>query len=124
MAGQRDILDPPTGNDVATQLLCLNQTFGGGANCADNSAPFKLSVDNTNPPASLSGFLPFGAFESTIDVRTTITLTGGATGASFDQLLTQTDVIPEPATIGLVAIALLAIAICRRRAVGGLEGGL
>jgi hypothetical protein len=31
-----------------------------------------------------------------IDVRTTITLTGGASEASVDGFTTQTDVVPEP----------------------------
>src|SRR5579863_3979927 len=59
MVGQNESLDPPFGNDVATELLCLNQLFGGGANCADNSAPFSMTVSNTVPPASLSESLSF-----------------------------------------------------------------
>ena len=84
---------------------------------------FRLIVQRrfgiTNPPASLSGSLPFGVLESMVDVRTTITLTGGATGAGIDDFNTQTDVVgvPEPGGIGLMAVALAAMAGWRRAGV-------
>jgi hypothetical protein len=112
---QIDSLDPPFGNDVATQLICVNQLFGGGANCADSSAPFSLSVDNTNPPASWSGTLQFGGLESMLDVRTTITL-GGSNNSGIDDFVTHTDVTPEPATLALTGVALLALAAWKRHA--------
>jgi hypothetical protein len=106
------LLDPPM-NDIFFDLnLCEDQLFGGGSLCADLSAPLNLHVDNTSPPTSLGGFLTLPTVASTIDVHETLTM---GPGSSVDDVITHTDVSPEPATLGLTAVALLAVGAWKRR---------
>jgi hypothetical protein len=103
-------LDPPLLFSSADFLFCVNQLFGGGANCADNTAPFDVHVDNSNPPASNGSIFNFPTGESTLDTRTTLTIGNGSGTSSIDDLIEQTNVTPEPATLGLTAAALLGLA--------------
>lgn len=101
--------DPPTGNVIANESLCINQLFGGGANCADNSAPLQFQINNANPPNSLSNIFNFPVNESTLDTRTDLTLGPGPSG--IDDLIERTTLAaPEPATFGIVGLTLLALA--------------
>jgi hypothetical protein len=106
------LLDPPTGGIFFDLNLCEDQLFGGGANCADSSAPLNLHVDNTSPPTSDSGSVQLPTVASTMDVRETLTMDAGS---SVDDVVTNTDVSPEPATLGLTVVALLAVGAWKSR---------
>jgi hypothetical protein len=108
--------DPPTGTVLGIESFCINQLFGGGANCADNSAPFQLQINNANPPNSLSNSFNFPVAESTLDLRTVLTVGNGSGTSSIDDLIMRTTVTPEPATLGLTGVALIALGVWMRRA--------
>jgi hypothetical protein len=134
-------LDPVTGGVNVTQTYCLDSslnptpcttplasslnptpcTFIPGTALA-TVTPQTISVDNTNPPASLINSVTFGnPGLHCADVQTVITLTGGSGGASFDAVTGTATIVntPEPAAFLLVASGLLLLGALRKRAAAG-----
>lgn len=121
-------LDPPVGNVIFTQSLCadngifINTDSGAPLSCMGDPGPRiqSLSVDNTNPPTSLTGHLnlnpPATSFATVVD---TIALVGGTSGASFDMATTTSRIVdtsaPEPVGFLLCLSGLVGIAVRRRQ---------
>jgi hypothetical protein len=118
----------PSGTVSVTESICADSYFGesdGATVCQTNtpggvvdSTPQSFSVDNTNPPYSLSTeFSLDPAAYNSANVETVIDLTGGASGASSGGVV-ATDTVgiaPEPVTSLLCLGGLIAIGIFRRR---------
>ena len=119
----------PSGSVSVTESICADSYFGTDGNgdtvCQINtpngvvdSTPQSFSVDNTDPPYSLSTEFTLDppAYNSA-NVENTITLTGGATGAtSGGVVITDTvGAVPEPVTSLLCLGGLIAIGVFRRR---------
>jgi len=119
----------PSGNVSVTESICADSFFatgpGGATVCQSNgpggvvdSAPQSLTVDDSNPPFSLSASITLNpAAYNFANVETAIVLTGGAAGASSEGVVV-TDTIgetPEPVTSLLCLGGLTAIGIFRRR---------
>lgn len=112
--GQTIGLDPPTGDVTVTQYYCGAGTFqnviltsGGNGNC---NGTF-LGTNSVTPSTPLAS-LTFGTAYSLVDTQALITI--GSGGGSFDGLSTASSVLPEPATAGLVSLALLGLYVKRR----------
>jgi hypothetical protein len=120
----------PTGQVSVTESICADSFFGvsnGATVCQTNtpngvvdSAPQSLTVNNSNPPASLSAMLILNpAAYNFASVETAIVLTGGpTTGATSGGVTvgnTVVDEAPEPVTSLLCLGGLIAIGIFRRR---------
>jgi len=118
----------PSGSVSVTESICADSYFGvsdGATVCQTNtsggvvnSTPQSLSVDNSNPPYSLSASIALNppAYDFA-NVETAITLTGGVAGASSGGVVITDDVsaVPEPVTSLLCLGGLIAIGIFRRR---------
>jgi hypothetical protein len=120
----------PTGNVSFTESICADSSFGTDGNghtvCVFNSqlgpvdsSPQSFSVDNSNPPFSLSKEFNLNpAAYNFATVQTAIVLTGGTSGASSGGVVvgdTVTTAAPEPVTSLLCLGGLIAIGIFRRR---------
>jgi hypothetical protein len=119
----------PTGDVSVTQSICADSYFDtispGDTVCQYNtpngpvdSAPQSLTVDDSNPPYSLSASIVLnpGAYNFA-NIDTQIVLTGGTTGASSGGV-TATDTVyaaPEPMTALLCLGGLTVIGCFRRR---------
>jgi hypothetical protein len=118
----------PSGNVSVTESICADSYFGvsnGATVCQSNtsggvvnSTPQSLSVDNSNPPYSLSASIALNppAYDYA-NVETAITLTGGVSGASSGGVVVGDiiEVVPEPVTSLLCLGGLIAIGVFRRR---------
>jgi hypothetical protein len=115
----------PTGNVSVTESICADSFFStdenGNTDCAYRdvtATPQSFSVNNNNPPASLSTVFeldpPADFFAS---IETAIVLTGGETGASSGGVVVTDTVAaaPEPVTSLLCLGGLIAIGVFRRR---------
>jgi uncharacterized protein (TIGR03382 family) len=120
----------PSGNVSVTESICADSFFGtdsGGATvCQANSpggvvdsAPQSLSVNDSNPPYSLSAQIALNpAAYNFASVEIEIVLTGGVTGASSGGVVVTNTVdasSPEPVTSLLCLGGLIAIGLFRRR---------
>src|SRR5579863_2256579 len=117
----------PTGDVSLTESICADSSFGtdvhGNTICQANrlpdSSPQSFSVDNSNPPLSLSTeFVLDPAAYDFASVETAIVLTGSATmGASSGGVVVGDSVgtLPEPVTSLLCLGGLIAIGAFRRR---------
>jgi hypothetical protein len=129
MLGGASLFLDPFGDVSATDSLCADSFFGTNGNgntvCEYNTPngvveldPQSLSVDDANPPLSLSTSIELdpGAY-SFASVETEIVLTGGSTGASSGGVFVgyTIDPTPEPVTSLLCLGGLTVIAIFRRR---------
>ncbi|HWF11181.1 MAG TPA: hypothetical protein VG297_22080 [Bryobacteraceae bacterium] len=115
-------MDPPSGNVVITEDLCVdpfaaNRDLGTGPGC---SSSYSFSVDDTNPPTSWSNSVQINPpAHHGADVTLDFLLTGGdGTPSTFDALSADNDVVdtlsPEPVSSVLGLGGLLAIAVRRR----------
>jgi hypothetical protein len=119
-------LDPVFGGVNVTQTYCVDSSLNPTPCSVDGPpvTPQTISVDNTNPPASLINSVTFGTPALFFaDVQTVITLTGctltGCTdGAGFDAVTGTAAIVntPEPAAFLLVASGLLLLGALRKRA--------
>lgn len=124
-------LDPVTGNVTATQTYCVLQVASSGSGCS-GGVSLSQTVDNSNPPASLSSYTPWPVPPtsiSQIDVNTTITLTGPASFDALDStfsIVTSTSGVPEPANLLLAGFGLSLLLVLiyaeRRFALRGNKG--
>ncbi|HEY3839152.1 MAG TPA: hypothetical protein VGL72_21405 [Bryobacteraceae bacterium] len=119
-------MDPPFGNVSIIEAICADSIFvqatGAGPQCEipdDPFAPQILSVDDTNPPTSLSAHLDLKPIVTSFaNIQTTISLNGGSSGAGFDSLTATSTVVdptPEPLTLLTALGGLLVIGLLRRR---------
>jgi hypothetical protein len=118
----------PSGDVSVTESICADSYFtvsDGATVCQSNtsgglvnSTPQSFSVDDSNPPFSLSTsfLLSPPAFDSA-NVETTIMLTGGTSGASSGGVVVTDTVgtVPEPVTSLLCLGGLIALGVFRRR---------
>lgn len=89
--------------------------FDGGAICADNTGSRSTNLYYANPPGWNSVSLIFDSAASTLDIRMTLPLANGSGTSSIDDRITQSDTsIPEPATLALTGVALIAFGIWKR----------
>jgi hypothetical protein len=124
------ILDP-SGNVSVTESICADSFFGaisGATVCEANtpdgvvdSAPQLVSVNDGNPPLSLSDSITLSpAAYSYANVEMAIVLTGGIGGAASGgvnvsvEALADNPTVPEPGTSLLCLGGLTAIGIFRR----------
>jgi hypothetical protein len=116
-------MDPPTGNVSITESVCVDSFFTEGG-CTNRDTPQSLSVDNTNPPTSLTAqilFNPVATFGADVEIQVVETgcTTPGCTSVSGFDNTTATQVIvpatPEPVASLLCLGGLIAIGIFRRR---------
>jgi hypothetical protein len=116
----------PTGDVSVTESICADSYFvSGDTMCEYNSrdgavysTPQSLSVDDSNPPYSLSASIELNpAAYNFASVETEIVLTGGETGASSGGVVVgdTIDTAPEPVTSLLCLGGLIAIGVFRRR---------
>jgi len=117
----------PSGNVSVTESICADSYFSTPTMCQYNmptggvvdSTPQSLSVDDSNPPYSLSASITLNppAFDFA-SVETAIVLKGSTSaGASSGGVVVTDDVsaTPEPVTSLLCLGGLMAIGIFRRR---------
>jgi hypothetical protein len=118
----------PTGDVSVAESICADSFFGTDGNgntvCECNSpegvvdsTPQSLSVNNSDPPYSLSASIELDlAAYNFASVETEIVLTGGVTGASSAGVVVADTVYatPEPVTSLLCLGGLTAIGIFRR----------
>jgi hypothetical protein len=107
-------LDPPTGNVVVTEYFCNDISYIGGGLCALSQPAPSLTVGTPGtgfpyPSATITFAHPATTSQN---VGIVFTLTGGATGASFDGLDTVSLIsgVPEPASAGGLLGGLLVLA--------------
>jgi hypothetical protein len=119
----------PSGEVSVTESICADSFFGTDANgdtvCESNtrdgvveSAPQTLSVNDSNPPDSLSASIELDpAAFNFASIENEIVLTGGTTGATSGGVVIDDTVyaLPEPVTSLLCLGGLIAIGIFRRR---------
>ena len=119
----------PSGEVSVTESICADSYFGTDGNgntvCQYNtpngtvdSTPQTLSVDDTNPPYSLSASIELDpAAYNFASIETVIVLTGGESGASSGGVVVGDTVyaLPEPVTSLLCLGGLIAIGVFRRR---------
>jgi hypothetical protein len=118
----------PFGDVSVTESICADSYFGTGGNgnpvCEYNtpggvvdSNPQSLTVDDSNPPYSLSASIDLNppAYDFAF-VETQIVLTGGATGANSSGVVESENVYsgPEPVSSLLCFGGLIAIGVFRR----------
>lgn len=105
LAGADNSLDPPTGNVVVTEYFCNDSQYFFSGNCFPPGTQ-TLSV-GTMAPFQLSSSIIFTTPATSYqEVGILFTLTGAS---SFDGLDTTTIVVvPEPASVFLMGIALVA----------------
>ncbi len=123
-------MDPPFGSISIAEDICVDShltfSLGGAPQCSvfsdfsSASAPQSLSVDNTNPPQSWTAHLNLSPrVQSFATVQDTISLTGGMSGAGFDNVTSSGAIInstPEPFASVLCLTGLLAVMAGRRLA--------
>jgi hypothetical protein len=116
-------LDPPFGNVNVTQTYCVDSSLNSSPfGCyfdfpSGQVTPQTLSVDDSNPPRSLTTSVTFATPAlSFADVQTVITLNGLSGFDAATGTASIVDVTPEPAAFLLGAGGLLLIGVLRRRA--------
>lgn len=118
ITGDKLGLDPPTGNVVVTEYFCNDVSYVGSGLCLGSRPAPSLTVGTPgtgypssasivfNPPATVSE-----------EVGIVFTLTGGATGASFDGLDSTSVVVysaPEPPAAGGLLLGMGFLALLKR----------
>jgi hypothetical protein len=122
VAGAQLGMDPPSGNVVITENLCVDPfAIQGDIRLVQGcSSQYSFSVDDTDPPTSWTNSISINPpAQNGANVSIDFLLTGGADSAStFDALSSDNDVVdtvaPEPFTSALALGGLIAI-VARRR---------
>jgi hypothetical protein len=106
-------LDPPTGDVTVTEYFCNDVQYVYSGSCL-GPAPFTLTVGTPGTGYPSSAVIDFGDNPATTSQQVGIlfTLTGGATGASFDGLdaVSIVSSAPEPASAAVLFLGLLTLA--------------
>jgi len=107
------VLDPPTGDVTVTEYFCNDVAYVYTGSCL-GPAPFTLTVGTPGTGFPSSATVNFGDNPATTSQQVGIlfTLTGGATGASFDGLdaVSIVSSVPEPASAAALFLGLLTLA--------------
>lgn len=116
ITGDKLGIDPPTGNVQVTEYFCNDLTYVYTASCEFGIQPESLTVGTpgTGFPSDASIVFTRPASRSQ-QVGILFTLTGGATGASFDGLDSSSVVVygtPEPPAAVTLLLGLAFLAVC------------
>ncbi|MFN7936995.1 MAG: PEP-CTERM sorting domain-containing protein [Bryobacteraceae bacterium] len=119
-AGDSLTLDPPTGGIQVTKYTCTDNTLTIG-NPSDPSTyrctignldPYMIQVNTFNPPGSLTASVLYPQPATVVPTLMVIELQGVVQG--LEGILSDSIVVPEPATYSLFVAGLLAVALRRR----------
>jgi hypothetical protein len=105
-------LDPPTGDVTVTEYFCNDISYVGSGDCYPSTPAPSLTVGTPGTGYPSEASITFAHPATTSEyVGIVFTLTGGATGASFDGLDTVSIISsPEPASAAGLLVGLLALA--------------
>jgi hypothetical protein len=106
-------IDPPTGDVSVTEYFCNDVAYVYTGSCL-GPAPFTLTVGTPGSGFPSSAVINFGDNPASTSQQVGIlfTLTGGATGASFDGLdaVSIVSSVPEPVPAASLLLGLLTLA--------------
>ena len=120
-AGANLGMDPPVGNVVISESICVDSYFNApfdGTSCSNGDAVQSLSVNDNDPPVSWTSEIaldPVAKFGADVEIQ--VVETGGAEGAGFDSTTAVQTIVnstPEPVSTLLCLGGLIAIGAFRR----------